>query len=297
MKTFRATCLVAAFLEFLGAACSKRQEENPPVPAPVTADGQPPSSKTTPSDGGPAPAISLSANGSRHAEAYRGWPIILEASFLHPGVLEKPEDVSPIILAARQGPWPRAIHLEVKTAQGGSLDWSLEPAGAPETTLTLDAKTSGAAAWLVSPETSSRIAEGTYDLTAVLDTSEASLASAWKGKAASVPVTVRLASEPSPLNPALEEYKHRVFADYYGLRGERQKALAEADAWLARFPASIGGLALKAGLLTDAGKLREALALYDQAIEAWSKENPKAQEPPRELLRKRRALRNELMKE
>src|SRR5262249_27110736 len=115
-------------------------------------------------------------------------------------------------------------------------------------------------------------------------------AGAWKGKVQTEPVRVQVAPEPATLSPRQEEEKHLLLAHLAGLRGEVKEALAQVEALLARQPNSAAGLELKADLRAADGQTAEALKLYDQALGAWLKQNPKAKEPPVALLRKHREV-------
>ncbi len=135
-----------------------------------------------------------------------------------------------------------------------------------------------------------KLPAGDYELVAVLDATPSTRAGAWKGTVPTDPVRIQVVPEPATLSARQEEEKHLLLAHLAGLRGEMKEAVAQVEALLARQPNSPAGLELKADLRAADGKTAEALKLYDQALGAWLKQNPKAKEPPVALLRKHREV-------
>jgi hypothetical protein len=235
------------------------------------------------------PLFTLSANGTGGIRLFQGWPLVLEGRLLHRQAFVRGQKIQPLVISAAEGAWPAAA--TVVTARGEKSTWPfhLATTGA-EAVLSLDNKTAGFLGWWLAPEETQKLPAGDYELAVVLDTTSSTRAGAWKGKVQTDPVRVQVAPEPATLSPRQEEDKHLLLAHLAGLRGDTKAALAEVAALLARQPNSPAGLELKADLRAADGQTAEALKLYDQALAAWLKQNPKAKEPPSALLRKHRAV-------
>jgi hypothetical protein len=233
------------------------------------------------------PLFTLSANGTGSLQLFQGWPLVLEGRLLHRQAFTRGQKIQPLVISAAEGAWPTAA--TVATARGEKSAWPfhLATTGA-EAVLALDNKTAGLVGWWLAPEETMKLPAGDYELAAVLDTTASTRAGAWKGKVQTDPVHIQVAPEPATLSPRQEEDKHLLLAHLAGLRGDVKGALAQVEALLARQPNSPAGLELKADLRAADGQTAEALGLYDRALAAWLKQNPRAKEPPSALLRKHR---------
>jgi hypothetical protein len=241
-----------------------------------------------------APILSIAVNGAGAAETFQGWPLVVQARLLHPRAYETGPDIAPLTLTAREGPWPSAVRLEVVNVRGEAVAWPFRAEGPADAALTLGPAAGADLAWQLTPEQTEKIAEGDYRVVAVLEA--ASRAGAWKGTVRSPAVPVAVRKEPSPLSPPQDEEKHLLLAGQAVLAGDGDAALWHVDQLLARQPRSIGGLAFKADVLTAVGRKKEALRLYEQAVDAFYEKHPDAEEPPGDLLMKWKTLFYELNK-
>jgi tetratricopeptide (TPR) repeat protein len=144
--------------------------------------------------------------------------------------------------------------------------------------------------WYLTPTDTAKLPEGLYRLDAMLDTSASTLAGGWQGHVSAVPVQVRITAAPATLSPDQQAEQIAVLVAYELWRGNTAQALAYLDARLAEQPDDYNALTLKGDLLAAAGQDKEALALYDQALDAYLAQNPGAEEQPETLLVKRGLL-------
>src|SRR5438067_1302872 len=54
---------------------------------------------------GAPPILSISLNGTRKAEVFRGWPLFLEAGLFYPSQPKSDAPPTPLRVAAGDGPW------------------------------------------------------------------------------------------------------------------------------------------------------------------------------------------------
>lgn len=242
------------------------------------------------------PRVSLDVNNSAEAVSYQGWPILITAGVAHPLAYAAEEKLEPILLAAREGPWTNALRLEVRNAKDEVLKWPLHLATTATPTLELNAETSGVAGWWLSPEETGAIPEGTYLIRAFLDSTMAQDPKAWKGVQRSARVRITIAKQAAELNAEQEEEKYLLLSQYASLRDDNEGAMTYLTTLLAHQPKSMAGLSSKGDLLVEAGKPRDALDAYSDAINVYYEKNPNPQEPPQVLLRKHRNVLRSLMK-
>ena len=274
---------------------------------PATPPSSGPATRGTPSSGsaGPptaivdtpgGPLLEVAVNGGREAEVPRGWPLLLLVDLTHPDIAAPEAEVTPLPIAAAQGDWSNAIRVTVRNARGGAETWPLHLAQTPSQTLTLDTARQGQLLWYLAPEETARLAEGDYTLRATLDTTASTVPGGWRGHVRAVPVLVHVSAEPATLTAEQEAEKAEVLVAYALWRGDTTQALAHLDARLSRQPADYNALTLKADILVAAGRNEEALALYNQAIDAYLAQNPNAGEQPEGLLVKRGLLQEKVYK-
>jgi tetratricopeptide (TPR) repeat protein len=194
------------------------------------------------------------------------------------------------VIAAREGGWANALHVEVANEAGALQAWPLHLASEVAGPLSLDGASGGLLLFTLSPEATGTLAEGAYQVRVRLDTREAGDTATWKGGASAVPVALRVAPAPQQPTPVQERSASFARATYQLALGDAAQAAAEIDALLQRDPSDRIGLLWKGDLLESAGRTDEALAVYEQALEAFWAANPDAEEPPAQLMARRDAL-------
>jgi hypothetical protein len=236
------------------------------------------------------PLFEVAVNGAREVEVPAGWPLLVLVNLTHPDIAAPDALVTPLALGPAQDDWSPAIQITIRDERGGAAAWPLHLAQPPTQTLTHDTTRQGTLLRYVAPEDTARLPPGRYTLSATLDTTAAAWAGGWQGHVTAVPVQIHLSAEPLPLSPDLEAGKAEVQVAYELWRGHTAQALALLDARLTRRPTDVNALTLKADLLVAAGQDQPALALYNQALDAFLAENPGSPEPPEALLVKRGLL-------
>jgi len=256
----------------------------PPTPTPATAY-----------DNRPRPLLSISLNGTREAQVFRGWPLILEAGLFYPTDVPGKAEKKPFLIVAKDGPWSNAVHIEIRKKPGEGVTWPFHLADTPSSTFSLHAQAEGDLIWWLSPEDSAQLSEGNFEVVAVLDTTDSTVPGGWKGATTSVPVSVRLSNEPEPLTAEQESEKYQLSASYYLVRGDSKQAMAQMEALLQKQPDNVGGLEFKGDALAEGGKAAEALACYRRALDAFLRKYHTIEEPPRELWMKQHRLLDKLL--
>jgi hypothetical protein len=253
-----------------------------------------------PSGEPPTPAFILSGNSVGRLRLFQGWPLLVQGRLLDPRAFTRDEKIEPMVLAAADGPWTGAVHLEVRDAAEKKVDWPFHLATAAKSSVALDNQTAGYIGWWLSPEETAKLPPGEHVLEGVLDTRTTRAAGAWKGIVRTRSVRIRIVVEPKMLDTEQVEEKHLLLASVAQLRGEQNQALAYLDSLLANQPKNVSGLEHKGDLLAGAGQTEEALRSYDAAIAAYSGgrriPNQPSLEPPAELLRKHRDVLVEFLK-
>ncbi len=239
------------------------------------------------------PSLSLSINAPANGQVFRGWPMLIRLELWHPRIGNS--KAAPLILAAKDGPWSGAVTLQVTGAGGKAETWPIHLATTAGKSLTLAATRGGELIWWLAPEQTAKIPEGEFRLLATLDTTRSSTKDAWKGKTASEPLAIQILPLPAAMTPEQQLAGMFLTANYHLIRKDASRALQAIDDVLKRQPANIRGLAFKADLLAAAGKPKEALTHYQQAIDAYRKTHPRAKEPPVFLLDKQKALLDKLI--
>ena len=69
------------------------------------------------------PMISMSVNGSGDTDAFRGRPLVIEATLLHPDSM-RGGTAAPVVLAGPDGAWAGTISIRITSEQGGQ-SWPL----------------------------------------------------------------------------------------------------------------------------------------------------------------------------
>jgi hypothetical protein len=240
----------------------------------------------------PGIVIAASANRSADLTLFRGWPMVLEVALHHPDAFD-PAAV-PLLITGTNGPWFRALELHVRDGQDASLTWPFHPAPFTNETVELTADFGARMLWWLTQDETATLPQGTFTITATLNTTNATRLDAWRGVIEGGPVHLAITNEPAILTAAQEEQKHRLLADYALLFGDRLRARAEIDALLKAYPTNIGGLIYDGSLKEEAGLLDDALHSLELGLEQVALQTPDADEPPMELLFKRDQL-NEIL--
>ena len=236
----------------------------------------------------PGLEVTASINQSLEPEVFRGWPMLMEVSLVHPDALLG--TTSPIVTAATNGPWSNAINLDVQDSQEVSVNWPFQLTQPTNDVLALVGDSPGVLLFWLGPNQTTQLAAGDYDLTATLNTTNVTLPGAWHGVVTSVPVNISLTDEPPTLTEAQFEEKQRLLARYALLQGDPVEAGRQIDALLAVYPENIGGLSFLARMLAENGHPKAALDACDRALSVIASKFPDAPEPPEALLLLRNAL-------
>lgn len=215
------------------------------------------------------PGVWLSINGQAAPAVPQGAAITIRATAL--GARGKPFAFN-----------PDGVQLAVTDAGGKPVTWPLKRAAAatrPASRPTTDeasADAGGAVTWVVTD--SRTIPLGTYRLAVTLDGAV--------GHAAAVTLVAPLTA-PSELQKT-----QRFLTDARAAiaLGEPQRALDAAEQRLKASPRDVPALHVKADALAAMGRTKDAALAYSQAISQFAAQNPKAREPPLELIQSYQSL-------
>jgi len=242
-----------------------------------------------------APILGLMVNRLGEIDTYQGWPVLVELELRHPRLFLRDRAVESMVIASRGDSWAQAITLVAKDSKDQIMDFPFKLKPLEEAALTLDADKMGSMSWWLAGEDSMTIPEGDYRVIARLDTSGVKKPGIWQGKVSSEPVILHLSKEPSPLSEEQAEEKQLLLAACAQASGDRAKAMGYVDTLLGTRPESLQGLALKAGLLEEAGDKMAAMKTYEKAIAIFYRKYPNA-DPPYELWDEYNRLVAELLK-
>ncbi len=245
----------------------------------------------------PEPVLGLSANGETNSRLIQGWPLVLNVSLSHPDAFDPSADASPIVIGAQPTSWQQAVSLEITTDTGSVVVWPIESAPAEVGALTLDRDGEGALTFWLSPTSTASLAPGDYGVTMRLDTRATTVPGAFAGIVEAVPVSITIATPPSPLAATDEIRGLELLARYHALTGDPVAARLAAEDLSLLHPESPRGFALLGDLDESAGDLQQALGHVGDALLAFYVANPDAEEPPSSLLARRRTLLSSLLRE
>jgi hypothetical protein len=241
------------------------------------------------------PVLGLMVNRLGEIDTYQGWPVLVELELRHPRLFLRDKTVESKVISSRGDSWAQAITLVVMNSKDQTLDFPFRLKPLAEEALTLNAEKMGSLSWWLAGEDTMTIPEGDYRVIARLDTSGVKKPGIWRGKVSSEAVILHLYKEPSPLNEEQGEEKQLLLAACAKASGDRVKAMGYVDTLLAARPESLQGLALKAGLLEEAGDKMAAMKTYEKAIAIFDRKYPNA-DPPYELWDEYNRLVAELLK-
>ena len=223
---------------------------------------------------GPAPVFSIEANGSCAPTLYRGWPLMVRASILHPATGLGEGEPGALAVSG----WGVGIQLTVRNAQGEAQSWPFALLKSPPAELQLEPGTVAEVVWRLTPEQTAGIPAGNYEIAGLADT------------LAAVPVPVRVEAEPSTLTLEQEAAKQELLYHYHRLNDDPASAMEAVDELLRSQPYHPGALGLKGFLLADQGDDLKALEFIGNAIAEVERlnpgQNPDQDEPPVELLKR-----------
>jgi tetratricopeptide (TPR) repeat protein len=241
------------------------------------------------------PVLGLMVNRLGEIDTYQGWPVLVELELRHPKLFLRDKTVESMVISSRGESWVQAITLVAKNSKDQTIDFPFKLKPLAEAALTLDAEKMGTMSWWLAGEDTLTIPEGDYRVIARLDTTGVKKPGIWRGKVSSEPVIFHLSKEPSPLSEEQAEEKQLLLAACAKALGDRAKAMGYVDALLGTRPESLQGLALKAGLLEEAGDKMAAMKTYEKAITIFGRKYPKA-DPPYELWDEYNRLVTEILK-
>jgi hypothetical protein len=216
----------------------------------------------------PAPILSLSANGRTDAQGFQSSALIFDATLVNPQKFTPTASVTPVVINPQNGSWANTIQLVVTDGNGVTQNWPIHLAALPSGSLSLDTMSTGRLPWVVGPADTSTIPAGTYNVTAVLDTTGSAGTTGWSG-ITSDSVSVQISPPPSPSTIEQQEEQAELLATYDQLLGNNSQALADLTTFLNQQPHSVGALALEGYFLDQSGQTAIALAAYDQAVAAF----------------------------
>jgi tetratricopeptide (TPR) repeat protein len=241
------------------------------------------------------PILALMVNRLGEIDTYQGWPVLVELELKHPKLFQKDKTAESMVIASRGESWAQAIILVVKNSKDQIMDLPFKLKPLAGEALTLDTEKMGSLSWWLVGEDTLTIPEGDYRVIARLDTSGVKKPGIWRGKVSSEPVMLHLSKEPSPLSEEQAEEKQVLLAACAKALGDSAKAREYVDTLLAARPESLQGLALKAGLIEEAGDRMEAMKTYEKAIAIFNRKYPNA-DPPYELWDEYNRLITEMLK-
>src|SRR2546426_865675 len=190
------------------------------------------------------PLLRLSINHTRDTTVFRGMPLLVRLSVIHPAVTET--NAVPIILAPDPGPWSNAVIFQFTGSTGPLPLWPMVPMTPPAATATIDATNYVQHSWWLPPNQTATMATGTYVLKAALTITNASVSGGWTGKVSSLTATVAMVDEPAALSEDEAFTKMSCLSDYERSFGQSQAAIARVEAFLLDYPTNIGALWMKA---------------------------------------------------
>jgi len=239
------------------------------------------------------PWVDVRVLAARDGGAFAGWPLMVRVSVRCPQSSDTQEP-KPIVIAGPAGSWHDALKLSVEDAGGTSQQWLWHEPVAQPGPMMLDGQSGLEWVWWLTSEETQRIRPGKYTVKAVLDTSAATAAQAWKGTVSSRPSSLML--EASRRHTPQEETRKQIYtARVEALGGNNTAAIARLRMLTEREPKNVEGLALAAALLADSGRLEESLDQYNRAIEAWYENDAEGKTEPVQLLQERREVRIRLL--
>ena len=154
----------------------------------------------------------------------------------------------------------------------------------------LDGESTAQLDYAVNPDAASSIAAGDYRVRAILEVPpSANLpASAWRGRAESEPVTIKILE--AALTPSDKEKMELDFAEYFYATGDFAASQERALKVTAANPKSIAAWTIVGDTREHQNDLKGALAAYLTAAGEFNQQYPNSYESPQYLVRKTNQL-------
>ena len=235
----------------------------------------------------PEPEVAVSVNDSRETEIFRGMPLLVSVTLLHPTPFEA---AAPILIAGVTAPWTTAVQLDVNDEAGAGVSWPFHAMPTLSNTVVLNSTQFVQVHRWLTPQETLTLSPGKYFVTATLNTTNVTLPGAWNGFGESVPAEVALVNEPVTLSEAQAENKYSQLALYELFLNNGAAALNHINQLLGLFPTNITAMRIKSVVLDKLGRTAEALAVSEQALAEVYRRNPNLPEPPLNLLELQRQL-------
>lgn len=280
---FRASAVSWIVVSTLAAGCSKH-DDAAMAPSSATQPSATPPPATSPAttqaadlqlveqaiakmaDPTTRPGVWLSVNSQAAPAVPQGSAIIIRATAL--GAQGKPFVFN-----------PDGVRLAVTDAGGKAIMWPLKRAAAATRPTSLPSTSDeggGTVTWVVTDST--LIPLGDYRVAVTLE--------------GAVGHTAEVKLVPPPAAPTDGQKAHRFVTDARAAMalGNPQRALDAAEQRLKTSPRDVPALHVKADALAAMGRTKDAALAYTQAISQFAAQNPKAPEPPLELIQSYHSL-------
>src|SRR5689334_15175983 len=109
------------------------------------------------------PAMDIDVNGVASTTIARGWPVIIRTLVIS-------SDGGPVGIGVNGGPWTQALTLSIADQNGVAQKWAAQLLPPDSDSLSLGGIDTGNALWLIAPEDTQSLPDGTYEIRATLDT-------------------------------------------------------------------------------------------------------------------------------
>ena len=144
------------------------------------------------------PSIACTVNGLHSIRLFQGWPLMLEATLFHPQIFDS--NAPPLSIAADAGRWSDLLNLQIQDVSGTNVSWPLALLNSPGAAVTLDGQHMVQLMWSLTPQQTSLLATGAYEITVTLDTRSVSSLATWIGAVTALPVELQLDSRAAPID-------------------------------------------------------------------------------------------------
>ena len=228
--------------------------------------------------------VGVSINASGPAEVYQGWPLLVSVIIMNENAYQSN---IPVSLAPA---WKNSLHFVVRNAEGNIVSWPFHLVPTANENIVLDSIIYARVGFWLEPNETDQIAQGQYELTAILDSS------AYPGLGSNVLSTrsgkleVSFSNEPGSLTLGQKTDKDILLANLNILKGDNPKALEYLSGILGYNPADLRALSLIGYVLESEGDYGGALYAYSKGLEIVYEANPEPVEPPLELLKAQKSL-------
>jgi hypothetical protein len=233
------------------------------------------------------PHLTLAVNQQSDATVYRGWPVLFTLEILRSDSLESFTGPDPFQLTPGPQGWSNTINLKMTSGGIEVSGWPTKLAGALSEPITMSSGEGAEFGWWISPEDSTSLPLGEYEVLAELNTTNA--ASGWKGKTNSSTAFVRVENEPATLTPEVLAEKLVQLAYYSFWNGKTNEATGFIEQLLTQQPTNITALSMQGDLAELGGNDEKALESRTLALQQYFLQHPDSEELPIKLIQKRRS--------